>query len=183
MDVPKRDSMKSLKRALKLKEFSEIRDRIKVIILARKGLSISEINIKLDDYCSRWIQKWVARYREGGLDGLWDKPRSGAPKHLATEKEEAFFDRIFQCPQATDQVSIFHALAIQAILLDEFQAEYSESGVYALLKRLGLTWITSRPRHEFNDPEKMEAWKEEFKAKYKEIKKKSRQENPNMVPG
>jgi len=180
MEVPRKEAMKFLKWASRQKKYSEVRDRIRAVILARKGHSISEISTKLE-YCPRWVQKWVARYRESGLKGLWDKPRSGTPKHLSTDKEQAFIERIFQGPKPGDPVSIFHAHDIQKILWDEFNASYSESGIYALLARLKMAWITSRQQHEFNDPEKMEAWKENFTAKYKELKKISGQTGSDMV--
>lgn len=172
MILPKRESMKFLKRASKLKEFASIRDRIRAIILARKGMISKEIASKLD-FTDRWVQKWVARYRKSGFDGLQDEPRSGAPKLLPADQEEAFIDRIFEGPKTEDKISIFHGHHIQKILKEEFGVTYSGSGVYALLERLKLSWITSRPRHEFNDPEKMEAWKKAFKEELKEIKKNS----------
>lgn len=170
MDVPKRDSMKFLKWASRRKQFAPIRDRIRAVILARRRKTLAEIAAQLE-YCTRWVQKWVARYRAGGLDGLWDKPRSGAPKHLRSDQEEAFLERISQGPKPEDQISIFHGHHIQKILKAEFDASYSLDGVYSLLARLRLSWITARPCHEQNDPEKMEEWKKAFKAKLKEIKK------------
>ena len=71
MDVPKRNSMKFLKWASRTKQFAPIRDRIRGVILARRRKTIAEIADQLE-YCTRWVQKWVARYREGGFDGLWD---------------------------------------------------------------------------------------------------------------
>ncbi|MBF0503084.1 MAG: helix-turn-helix domain-containing protein [Candidatus Riflebacteria bacterium] len=138
MDVPKRDSMKFLKWASRHKKFIAIRDRIRAIILAKRGKTISEISDQLE-FSPRWVQKWVARYRDAGFKALWDKPHSGAPKHLPTDREEAFVERIFQGPKTEDKISIFHGYHIQKILQEEFGATYSESGVYALLDRLKLS--------------------------------------------
>lgn len=178
---PKRKTMKFLKWASRLKKFACIRDRIRVIILARRGNTTEEIASNLD-YTTRWVYKWAARYRESGFDGLQDRPRSGAPKHLSADQEEAFIDRIFKGPKPEEKISIFHGHHIQKILQNEFGATYSMSGVYRLLERLKLSWITSRARHELNDPEKMEAWKEAFKNKLKEIKKNDKK-NSSVVSG
>ena len=172
---------KGHKWATRQKKYLVVRDRLRAVILARQGQSIRQISGKLD-YTGRWVQKWVSRYRNLGLDGLWDKPRTGRTRHLPPEQEEAFIKRIFTGPTPEDSVSIFHGHDIQKILAEEFNVVYSESGVYALLARLKLAWITTRPRHEHNDTEKMEAWKEAFKAKYLELKKTSRKAAGGLVP-
>ncbi len=181
MDVPQHDAIDFLNWAARQKKFLAVRDRLRAIILARQGQSISQISVKLD-YTGRWVQKWVSRYRKLGFDGLWDKPRSGRSRNLPAEQEETFIQRIFLGPTDDDSVSIFHARDIQKILAEEFHATYSESGVYALLARLKLAWITTRPRHEHNDPEKMKAWKEAFKANFLELKKTSRKASGGLVP-
>lgn len=182
MDVPEHDAMTFLKWATRQKKFLSVRDRLRAVVLARQGQSIRQISAKLD-YTGRWVQKWVARYRKLGFDGLWDKPRPGRSRHLPAEQEEAFIQRIFRGPTPEDVVSIFHGPDIQKILADEFHVTYSGSGVYALLARLKLAWITTRPRHEYNNVEKMEDWKEAFKIKYLELKKNSRKASGGLVPG
>lgn len=166
MDVPRKHTTKYLKWATKQKYFLPIRDRIRIVILAIRGKTIKEIASQME-CCGRSVQKWVARYRINGIDSLWDKPRSGAPKKLAEKFEEEFIERIFNGPLERDKVSIFNGLKIREILEKEFGAKYTLDGVYALLKRLKLTWVTSRPIHEKNDSVKMEEWKTWFKAKVK----------------
>jgi len=158
MHVPRKQTTKYLKWATRQKYYLPIRDRIRIVILAIKGKTIKEIASQLE-YSGRTIQTWVARYRVNGIDGLWDKQRPGAPKKLLEEHEEKFIERVFNGPSSKDKVSIFTGLTIQKILLTEFNARYTLGGVYALLKRLKMTWITSRPIHEKNDPKKMEEWK------------------------
>lgn len=173
MNIPRHDTMKRLRRAARQKRFAEIRERIRVIILARQGKTVGQISSILDR-SFRYVQSWAARYRESGFNGLLDKPRSGRPKHLPSELEDAFIERVFQGPRPEDGVTIFTAKSLEKILSEEFNAKYSEGGLYSLMARLKLAWITSRPRHEKNDPAKMEAWKESFKAKSAELKKNSR---------
>ena len=170
MHVPRKHTTKYLKWAIRQKYFLPIRDRIRIIILAIRGKTINEIASQME-CCGRNVQKWVARYRVNGIDSLWDKPRPGAPKKLAEELESKFVERIFNGPIPEDKVSIFNGIKIQEILEKEFNAKYTLDGVYALLKRLKLTWVTSRPIHEKNDPKKMKEWKIMFK---KNIKKKEK---------
>lgn len=172
MDVPRKHTTKHLIWAAKQKYYLPIRDRIRIIILAIRGKTIKEIANQME--CSgRTVQKWVARYRINGIDSLWDKPRSGAPRKLAEEFEEEFIKRIFDGPLEEDGVSIFNGLKIREILEKEFGAKYTLDGVYALLKRLKLTWVTSRPIHEKNDPVKMAEWKAWFKSEVKKKRKRT----------
>ena len=76
---------------------------------------------------------WLQRYRSQGLSGLRDRPRSGAPKHLKPEDERAF--RLLMETRAT----ACRAEEIRKILRERFNANYSLSGVYMLLQRLGLS--------------------------------------------
>ena len=178
MHVPRKQTTKYLKWATKQKYFLPIRDRIRIVILAIRGKTIKEIASHME--CSdRTVQSWVARYRENGIDSLWDKQRSGAPKKLLEEFEDKFVERVFNGPTPEDKVSIFNGIKLREILEIEFGAKYSLDGVYALLKRLKLTWVTSRPIHEKNDPKKMEEWKIMFKKKQK--KEKNKQKNRDMV--
>lgn len=173
MVLPYHNSTRFIKWSSRQKIFAGIRDRILIIVLVRRKMTAAEIAEKLDR-CIRWVQDWVSRYREQGFKGLFDQPRCGQPPHLPPDREQAFIDRILEGPKSSDQVSIFHWGDIQRILLEEFGASYSQSGVYALLDRLGLSWVTTRPIHEFNDPQKMEAWKVKFKADVEKIKKKKK---------
>jgi transposase len=170
MHVPRKQTTKYLKWATRQKYFLPIRDRIRIVILAIRGKTIKEISSQME-CCSRNVQKWVARYRINGIDSLWNKPRPGAPKKLAEKFEEEFVERIFNGPIEKDKVSIFNGLKIREILENEFRANYTLDGVYALLKRLKLTWVTSRPVHEKNDLVKMAEWKTWFTAEVKKRKK------------
>lgn len=171
MEIPKRDTMKFLKFATRSKAFLPIRDRLRAILLARRGKTIAQIAAQLE-YSDRWVQLQAARYRQGGVNALWDKPRSGAPRKLPPDRENDFVERVTRGPTEADQISVFNARHLRDILEEEFGAVYTQAGVYTLLERLQLSWITSRQRHEFNDPARMEEWKERFRAKVREVKKK-----------
>lgn len=81
---------------------------------------------------------------------------------MANDCIASFKARIQNGPIASDPVSSFNGSYIKEILAKEFECNYSESGVYKLLARLGFSKIKPRPRHEKNDMKLMEKWKEEI---------------------
>ena len=55
--------------------------RSRVVLLAAKGLSNSEIARRFDT-CACTSRKWRGRFAKQRLDGLLDEPRPGAPRSI-----------------------------------------------------------------------------------------------------
>jgi transposase len=108
-------------------------------------------------YTASPVHDWVHRFNAEGLDGLVDKPRSGRPPFLSADQEEAFKARIRAAPP--EGRATWNANTIQALLKNEFSAEYTESGTYFLLHRVGMEWLVPRPRHPASDLVAQEAFK------------------------
>jgi transposase len=158
-DMPKKNSIKSLKKLSRLKEYAHIRDRLLAVIFHFKGKGSVEIGERLDR-SHAWVIKWVRRFSEAGLDGLENLPRSGQPSLLDENLIQKFKDRIEKGALAKDNVSVLRGEDIRKILKEEFGAEYSLSGVYDLLARVKFSKVKPRPKHEKNDLEAMREWKE-----------------------
>ena len=45
---------------------------------------------------ARWVRNWLRRYDEGGLEGLWDLPRSGRPRRIPRETIEQIINKAIQ---------------------------------------------------------------------------------------
>ena len=45
---------------------------------------------------ARWVRNWLRRYDEGGLEGLWDLPRSGRPRRIPHETIEQVINKAIQ---------------------------------------------------------------------------------------
>lgn len=102
---------------------------------------------------------WIRRHDGEGVEGLRDRPRSGQPQHLAREHEQAFLLRLHEGPPPGSGLAAWRGEDLRALLREEFDAEYSLSGVYALLHRLGQSSLVPRPRHPDLDPAAQEAFK------------------------
>lgn len=98
------------------------------------------------------LYHWLHRYRTEGLPGLRDRPRSGAPRHLKVEDEKAFRLIVEAAPPTGARNVDYSGEDIRGMLRDKFNARYSLSGVYVMLRRLGLWKLIPRPQHARGDP-------------------------------
>ena len=133
------------------------RERYRCVLLALKGFEATQIADKLGR-SRRFVQYWVYRYRDGGLDALQDRPRSGQPTRLPRPREAEFCARLDAEPTAADGVCALRGVDIVRILRDEFGVGYTLQGAYDLLHRLGYSCLCPRPQHRKNDPEAMRVW-------------------------
>lgn len=92
------------------------------------------------------ISSWLSRFIEGGFESLKDASRSGPKPHLAPEHELCFQQAVIDLQDQREGGSV-SGEEIRGLLATRFNAEYSLSGVYDLLKRLDMSWITCRSKH------------------------------------
>lgn len=133
------------------------RERYRCVLLALKGFEATQIADKLGR-SRRFVQYWVYRYRDSGLEALQDRPRSGQPTRLPRPREAEFCARLDAEPKAADGVCTLRGVDFVRILRDEFGVTYTLQGAYDLLHRLGYSCLCPRPQHRKNDPEAMRVW-------------------------
>ena len=158
MNVEPHHSIKELQHLHRSEINARMARRIKGVWLARRGLSCSKI-MDVTGAKRRTIQEWVERYNRGGIERLFDQPRSGAPRKLTPEAEQKIFQRIQGGPQKTDKVSVFSAPVIREIIQREYGVLYSLTGLLDWLHRMGLSYLAPRPRHDKADPQAQEEFK------------------------
>lgn len=158
MNVVSHHTLDQLKTLYRTEMNARLARRIQGVYLARMGRICTEI-MQVTGAARRTVQQWVAKYNRGGLDELFEKPRSGPPTKLPRNREEKFCQRIANGPTDSDGVSALNGPAIRRILEREFGQTYSLWGVYDLLGRLGYSCLCPRPQHEQAEPQAQEAFK------------------------
>lgn len=121
-----------------------------------------------------WLRMWVLRYDKGGIEGLMDKPKSGQPKFLNNQQEDQLIADIIKMQDDRDGGRII-AEEIRLHIIKKYNVEYKSRGVYDLLYRLGLSWVSSRSKHPKADLEKQKSFKQTFKARMAKIKAKKKE--------
>lgn len=146
--------------------------RIKIKLQAlhhlQRGKSIQEVaDITL--YQAQAIKSWLESFVEFDYEGLIERTGRGRRPRLDPAGEEKF-KKFLQDYQDKKEGGSFGAKDVQGILADEFDCCYSRSGVYALLDRLNIVWITGRSRHPKSSEEAIELFKELFPSDYENMR-------------
>jgi transposase len=162
---------------LRKKNFAPIHSRIHYVIKHLEGLS--NINIaKLFSVSRNTVSSWILRFKSGGVQALFDRPRTGRPPLLKPDQLHDFEKRIEQGPlPGKDKTSIFVGKDMLNILNESFSVSASLRYVYNLLNKLRFSLLVARPRHEKQDPVKVENWLKELPQAIAEVKKKHPEKN------
>src|SRR3954454_10144415 len=94
------------------------------------------------------LRDWVHRYNEHGLAGLRDRPRSGRRPRLTAEQEAELAAVVERGPDPDrDGVVRWRRVDLQALIKARFAVRLHERTVGKVLRRLGFTRLSVRPRH------------------------------------
>ena len=103
---------------------------------------------------------WVHRFNAGGPEGLIDRKPAGAARRLSAEQEAELAALIEAGPDfERDGVVRWRCIDLQQLILIRWKIAYHERTIGKLLRRLGFSHISARPRHLGQDPAAIEAFK------------------------
>src|SRR3954466_1685074 len=106
------------------------------------------------------LRDWVHRYDEEGLARLRDPPRSGRRPRLSPEQEAELAAAVERGPDpARDGVVRWRRVDLRALIEARFAVRPHERTVGEVLRRLGLTRLSVRPRPPKADEAAQEAFK------------------------
>jgi transposase len=157
----------TLERLARAEADARQRDRYRAVLLAAgraddgREHEGDEIARRLDR-SPRFVDRWVAAYRRGGVAALRGRPPGGRrPARLAPGRHAAFKARLLAGPTAADGgVCTLRGPDAVRILREEFGVELKLAAVYKLMRRLNLSCLRPRPRHPKGDPAARQAWVE-----------------------
>jgi transposase len=103
---------------------------------------------------------WVHRFNAGGPEGVIDRKPAGAARRLTPEQEAELAALIEAGPDfARDGVVRWRCVDLRQLILSRWNIAYHERTIGKLLRRLGFSHISARPRHLGQDPAQIEAFK------------------------
>lgn len=112
------------------------------------------------------LRDWVHRFNEAGPDGLLDSWSSGPVSRLSPEQLAELADIVETGPDpAVDGLVRWRRVDLQQIIQHRFGVDYHERHVSTLLKKLGFSHMSARPRHPAQDAEIVEAYKKTSRAR------------------
>ena len=147
---------------------------IKVKFLALHHLQAGKLlkdvaNILL--YDEKALRRWIRSFVLFDYEGLIEKEGRGKKPRLPKEKEEEFKDSLDKLHEEKNGGRVM-VEDIQKLLENKFDCNYTRSGVYTLLDRINIVWISGRSKHPKHSQEVVENFKETFPEELNNLKEK-----------
>lgn len=158
MKVELYHTTEELKQLFRKERNPRIAARIRAVYLAMMNKTAPEIATILG-YTRRTIQNWIYAYNRLGIEGLKESPGRGNNSRLNQDQIQWLRQRIEQGPLPEDKVCVLHAADIKRIIKKQFGISYHVRSVRRLLKRLGYSYVSSRPEHPKGNPQERETFK------------------------
>ena len=106
------------------------------------------------------LRDWVHRFNEHGPDGLRDTWSKGNPPRLSPAQQAELAQIVEIGPdRAVHGVVRWRRVDLQRLIAERFGVTYHERTVGKLLKQLGFSHISARPRHPAQDGQIVAAFK------------------------
>ena len=138
------------------------RRRLRYMALAhiKDGKSASETALALR-VTPRAVTQWLKWFVDEGLDRVAEIPHYWSSQRLPKAQEEAFRQAVEQLQDRRGGGRV-RGEDIRQLLAEQFDVAYTLNGVYELLKRLDMVWISARSVSPNADPAKQAEFKKNF---------------------
>jgi len=158
LDQP--DHLEQLQQLVRDERQALQRDRYRAVLLAVGDLEGDEIALRIGR-SPRFVDEWIGRYRKGGLAALLPRKQPGKRPKLTPEQEARLKARLDAGPRPEDGVCTLRGKDIVRIVEQEFGVKHTLGSIYGVLDRIGYSCLSPRPRHEKNDPQMVQEFKEQ----------------------
>ena len=112
------------------------------------------------------LRDWVHRFNAAGPDGLLDNWTEGPKPRLSAEQLAELATLVEAGPdREKDGVVRWRRIDLKRVIAERFGIEFHERYVGKLLKKLGFSHISARPRHPAQDERTVEALKKTSRAR------------------
>lgn len=139
--------------------FSETQRIVGLMMLAA-GVSINDICDQLG-VGDRTIRNWIQRFMLGGINGVFDKKRSGRPPKMTKTQRRALARIIERGPEKYGFLSAcWRTPLIQEVVQAEFGISYSARYISELLKSMGFSYQRAQVVSASRDPEERQRWQD-----------------------
>lgn len=139
--------------------------RLLSIAAVLDGMSRAEA-AKIGGMDRQTLRDWAHRFNALGPDGLKDNRRPGNPRRLSEAQQQELATLVETGPdRAVHGVVRWRRVDLQQVIAERYGIDYHERTIGKLLKALGFSHISARPRHPMQDSEVIEAYKKTFRAR------------------
>ncbi len=165
----------------KLKRSTQEEMRIRAVKQVEAGES-PEVVIKALGFHRSQIYKWLALYREGGIEALKERKAQGAKAKLNGQQIQKLY-KIITSKNPTQlkfEFALWTRSMIREVIRDKFQVKLSDVSVGRLLHKLGLSPQKPLRCAYQRDEEKVKEWQE---SAYPEIRRLAKKKKATLYFG
>jgi putative transposase len=139
--------------------------RLLSLAAVRDGMDRGEA-AKIGGMDRQTLRDWVHRFNAKGPDGLIDNWTSGPTRRLSADQLAELAAIVETGPdRKIDGVVRWRRIDLKRVIHDRFGVDYHARYVGKLLKKLGFSHISPRPRHPAQDERIVEAFKKTSRAR------------------
>ncbi len=108
---------------------------------------------------------WIKKFEEGGIDSLLSiRPGRGRKTALDNSQKKSFCSSVISLQEARSGGRITGD-DIVTMISNNYKINYSRSGVYKVLSRMGMSWVSARSKHPKTDLYAQEDFKKNLPPK------------------
>jgi len=146
--------------------------KIKIKLLAlhhlQSDMSLTDVaDIILAE--DKTVRSWLHSFIDFDYEGLIEKEGRGRKPRLPADEEEKFKIALDELQESRKGGRVT-SNDIQTLLVDKFDCNYSIQGVYTLLDRINIVWISGRSKHPEHSQEAIDQFKDNFPEEVEKIK-------------
>jgi transposase len=150
------------------KELRKLAKRVKDNNQARRLLSLAAVldgmnredAARIGGMDRQTLRDWVHRFNEAGPDGLLDRWSDGPEPRLSTAQKVELAALVEAGPdRELDGVVRWRRVDLKRVIKQRYDVDYQERHVGTLLKQLGFSHVSARPRSPGQDAETMATFK------------------------
>lgn len=144
--------------AVKTKDANQAR-RLLALAAIRDGKS-REAAARIGGMDRQTLRDWVHAFNEGGPEGLINTKAPGAKPKLGVAQRAELSRLVETGPDVEkDGVVRWRCIDLKRVIKERFDVDLDEVSVGRLLKQLGFSHISARPRHPDQQADTIEAFK------------------------
>ena len=157
------NKLESLETAYK-KENSKVAVRMLAVLMILKDGNDIQYTAKTLHHCTNWVRKWVSRFEEHGLDGLYDLPKSGRPRTISKIKMDCIMSKAI--------LTLFTPTMLQQTIFHSTGVKFHITHIRKIMHHYGMSAKTAQRYHiNHASVSSVRSWQQRIKKRIPCLKK------------
>lgn len=145
------------------KENSKVAVRMLAVLMILKDGKELEYTAKTLHHCTNWVRKWVERFEESGLDGLYDLPKSGRPRIISKKRIDSIMSKAM--------LTLFTPIMLQQSIFYSTGVKFHITHVRKIMHQYGMSAKSAQKYHiNHASVSAVRSWQQRIKKRISRLK-------------